>query len=89
MCDIQKKMKNVYYYDGSLFYQVKSEEKMSLMKEDGTLKKFIVLNITKGTIQTKEEYIDSLPDLDYKEIIQSLDHIKFKVYRKIKLKEQK
>lgn len=88
MCDIQKKMKNVYYYDGYLFYQVKSEDKMNLLKDNGSLKNFIVLNITKGTIQTKDEYISELTDLTPIQIINSLDHIKFKVYRKIKLKEQ-
>lgn len=92
MCNIQNKLKNVFYYNGYLWTQIKSEDKMSLLNKNGNLKNFIALDITKNIIYTKEEYIEVF----YKqnnilktniEIIYDLESLRFKVYKKIKLKD--
>lgn len=92
MCNIQNKLKNVYYYNGYLWTQIKSEDKLLLLNKNGNLKNFIVLDITKNTIFEKDEYVYNFfikHDLvkTNKQIIESLDSLRFKVYKKIKLKD--
>ena len=89
MCSIQNKLKNVYYYDGYLWTQIKSEDKMSLINKNGNLKNFIALDITKNIIYTKDEYIGIHNKIlkTPEEIINGLDSLRYKVYKKIKLKD--
>lgn len=91
MCSIQNKLKNVYYYDGYLWTQIKSEDKMSLINKNSNLKNFIAVDITKNKIYTKDEFIDLFYIKNNiiktnKEIINDLESLRFKVYKKIKLK---
>ena len=50
MCSIQNKLKNVYYYDGYLWTQVKAEDKTTLINKNSNLKNFIAVDITKNKI---------------------------------------
>lgn len=91
MCSIQNKLKNVYYYDGYLWAQIKSEDKMSLINKNSNLKDFIAVDITKNKIYTKDEFIDLFYIKNNiiktnKEIINDLESLRFKVYKQIKLK---
>lgn len=91
MCSIQNKLKNVYYYDGYLWTQIKSEDKMSLINKNSNLKNFIAVDIAKNKIYTKDEFIDLFYIKNNiiktnKEIINDLESLRFKVYKKIKLK---
>lgn len=91
MCSIQNKLKNVYYYDGYLWTQIKSEDKMSLINKNSNLKNFIVVDITKNKIYTKDDFIEIFYIKNNivktnKEIINDLESLRFKVYKKIKLK---
>jgi hypothetical protein len=95
MCNnnnVQNKLKNVYYFNGNLYYQIKSEDKMSLLNKNGNFKNFIVLDITKNKIMDKDEYIDffyiqkNIIKTNI-EILHDLDSLRFKVYKKIKLKD--
>ena len=88
MKDIQKLMREVYYFDSSLYYQVDSSSKIKLIKnKTQVLKNFIVLDITKNKIFTKDDFISAHNLIDYtsQDIIDYLDTLRFKVYRKIKL----
>lgn len=89
MCNIQNKLKNVYYFNGYLWTQIKSEDKRSLINKNGHLKNFIVLDITKNIIYTKDEYIGIHNKIlkTPEEIINGLDSLRYKVYKKIKLKD--
>lgn len=88
MKDIQTLLRPVYYYDSGIYYQVDSCSKHKLQhKTDKTkLKNFIVLDVTLNKIYSKEEFLREY-DLEFSSnsyIIQFLDTLKFKVYRKIK-----
>lgn len=88
MKDVQKLLRPVYYYDIGIYYQVDSCSKHKLIhKTDKTkLKNFIVLDVTLNKIYTKEEFLKEY-ELELSSnsfIIQFLDTLKFKVYRKIK-----
>lgn len=92
MCNIQNKLKNVYYFNGNLYYQIKSEDKMSLINKNGNFKNFIVLDITKNKIMDKDDYIDFFYiqkniNKTNIEILNDLDSLRYKVYKKIKLKD--
>lgn len=92
MCNVVNKLKNVYYFDGSLYYQIKSEDKLTLINKNGNFKNFIVLDITKNKIFNKDDYIDFFyiqNDIQKTnvEILHDLDSLRFKVYKKIKLKD--
>ena len=89
MCNIQNKLKNVYYFNGYLWTQIKSEDKRSLINKNGHLKNFIVLDITKNIIYSKDEYIGIHNKIlkTPEEIINGLDSLRYKVYKKIKLKD--
>lgn len=92
MCNVFNKLKSVYYFDGSLYYQVKSEDKLTLINKNGNFKNFIVLDITKNKIFNKDDYIDFFyiqNDIQKTnvEILHDLDSLRFKVYKKIKLKD--
>jgi hypothetical protein len=89
MCNIQNKLKNVYYYNSTLWYQIKSEDKLTLINKNGNLKNFIVLDITKDKIYTKDEFVQkhfekNITNLD---VVYLLDSLRYKVYKKIKLKD--
>lgn len=91
MCSIQNKLKNVYYYDGYLWTQVKAEDKTTLINKNSNLKNFIVVDITKNKIYTKDDFIEIFYIKNNivktnKEIISDLESLRFKVYKKIKLK---
>lgn len=94
MCNtnnIQNKLKNVYYYNSALWHQIKSEDKLSLINKNGNLKNFIVLDITKDIIYTKDSFINNFYKEDHiknnLEIVNELDSLRYKVYKKIKLKD--
>lgn len=92
MCNVQNKLKGVYYFNGNLYYQIKSEDKMSLINKNGNFKNFIVLDITKNKIMDKDDYIDFFYiqkniNKTNIEILNDLDSLRFKVYKKIKLKD--
>lgn len=91
MCSIQNKLKNVYYYDGYLWTQVKAEDKTTLINKNSNLKNFIAVDITKNKIYTKDDFIEIFYIKNNivktnKEIISDLESLRFKVYKKIKLK---
>ena len=91
MCSKQNKLKNVYYYDGYLWTQVKAEDKTTLINKNSNLKNFIVVDITKNKIYTKDDFIEIFYIKNNivktnKEIISDLESLRFKVYKKIKLK---
>ena len=87
---IEKKMKGVYYFNKQLWYKVASEDKSSLINKDGDLKKFIVLDVTANTVYDREEFISKFFEQEVypypSMVIEKLDTLKFKVYRKIKIK---
>lgn len=88
MKDVQKLLRPVYYYDSGIYYQVDSCSKHKLIHKTDKpkLKNFIVLDVTLNKIYAKEEFLKEyeleLSSNTY--IIQFLDTLKFKVYRKIK-----
>lgn len=86
MKDVQKLMRAVYYFDGKLYYQIQSCYKYKLYKKT-KLKNFIVLDVTKNIIMTKDEFLkEYFKGTDYKpeDVINFLDTLRFKVYKKIK-----
>lgn len=87
---IEKKMKGVYYFNKQLWYKVSSEDKSSLINKHGDLKNFIVLDVTNNKLYDREEFIESFFDAEVypypSMVIEKLDTLKFKVYRKIKIK---
>ena len=88
MKDVQKLLRPVYYYDSGIYYQVDSCSKHKLAhKTDKTkLKNFIVLDVTLNKIYSKEEFLKEydLGESSSGAVIDFLDSLKFKVYRKIK-----
>jgi hypothetical protein len=88
MKDIQKLLRPVYYYDSGIYYQVDSCSKHKLVHktDKNKLKNFIVLDVTLNKIYSKEEFLREydLESSSNSYIIQFLDTLKFKVYRKIK-----
>lgn len=86
--DVQKLLRPVYYYDSGIYYQVDSCSKHKLAhKTDKTkLKNFIVLDVTLNKIYSKEEFLKEydLGESSSSAVIDFLDSLKFKVYRKIK-----
>ena len=88
MKDVQKLLRPVYYYDTGIYYQVDSCSKHKLAhKTDKTkLKNFIVLDVTLNKIYSKEEFLKEydLGESSSSAVIDFLDSLKFKVYRKIK-----
>lgn len=88
MKDVQKLLRPVYYYDSGIYYQVDSCSKHKLAhKTDKTkLKNFIVLDVTLNKIYSKEEFLKEydLGESSSSAVIDFLDSLKFKVYRKIK-----
>lgn len=88
MKDVQKLLRPVYYYDSGIYYQVDSCSKHKLVhKTDKTkLKNFIVLDVTLNKIYSKEEFLKEydLGESSSSAVIDFLDSLKFKVYRKIK-----
>lgn len=87
MKDIQVLLKAVYYFDGGLYYQVNSNSKSKLLNKKNEFKNFIVLDVTKSKIYTKDEFLVEfeLYDVSKYTVLEFLDSLKFKVYRKIKL----
>ena len=89
MCTIQNKLQNVYFYNGYLWAQIKSEDKMKLLNKNSNLKNFIVVHVTKNKIYSKDEFIEEFYNKNNiiktnKEILDDLDSLKYKVYKKIK-----
>ena len=88
--DIQKLLRPVYYFAGGLYYQVDSCSKNKLINKQGKLKNFIVLDVTESVIYSNSDFlikfnlIDQDGKYDSGEVIQFLDVLRFKVYRKIK-----
>lgn len=85
-------LKNVYYFDGNLWYQVDCKSRNKLVNNNGELKTFIVIDVTQEIVYTKEQYLekyfpDSIPQS--KEVLQKLNTLKFKVFKLIKLKSQR
>lgn len=87
MKDVQKLMRAVYYFDGKLYYQIQSCYKYKLYKKN-KLRNFIVLDVTKNIIMSKDEFLKEyfINNINYKpeDVINFLDTLRFKVYKKIK-----
>lgn len=93
MKDVQKLLRPVYYFNNGIYYQVDTCSKVKLLKknkENKELKNFIVLDITINKIYSKDEFIiaHNLLLAGPEEIIEYLDTLRFKVYRKIKLNKE-
>lgn len=90
MKDVQKLLRQVYYFNNGLYYQIDSNSKIKLIKKNKELKNFIVLDITKNKIFNKDEFINihCLSLKSSEDIIEYLDTLRFKVYRKIKLDKE-
>jgi thiamine pyrophosphokinase len=88
MKEVTKLMRPVYYYNECLWYQVHSCTKHKLLNKNNELKQFIVIDVTKDVIYTKDEFLEKFYSnsiINPKQIVNDLDSLKFKVYKKIKL----
>lgn len=91
MKDIQGLLKGVYYFDGGLYYQINSNSKHKLLNKKCEFKNFIVLDVTKNKIYKRDEFLVEfeLTGVSKYDVLEFLDSLKFKVYRKIKLNLEK
>ena len=84
--DIQNLLRPVYYFNEGVYYQVDSTSKSKLANKRGELKNFIVLDVTLSKIYYRDKFLKemNLQESNSTEIIEFLDTLKYKVYRKIK-----
>ena len=87
MKDVQKLLRPVYYFNNGLYYQVDSCSKIKLIKKNNELKNFIVLDVTENKLYNSVDFILTfgLEFTSSKHVVEFLDTLRFKVYRKIKL----
>lgn len=81
-------LRSTKYYDGYLWYKLSSKDKHKMINNGGNLKDFIVIDVTDDKIFTKSEFLveKSLTEASADAVVEALETIKYKVYRKIKLK---
>ena len=87
--DISLIMRPMFYHNKEAYCQVEREFKTKLISKHGILKPFVVIDITKNKIYTTEQFVrkffkDVNPSNE--EVIERLDTLRFKVFKKIKLK---
>lgn len=85
-----KLLQEVSYFNGNLWYQIKWDNKRKLVNNKNKLKSFIVVDVTKEKIYTRDEFIRDYflnkEDVSAVDVLTALDNIKYKVFKKIRLK---
>ena len=95
-------LKNVFYFNGHLWYKINKKEVISnipdavggkysnkLLKNDGTFKEFLIYDSTTEKIYYKYEFFDEFFEgcvPSIEELFEFITHIKFRVFRKIRIK---
>lgn len=90
-----KLLKDVKYFDGSLWYQVDWDSRKKLLTNKNKLKQFIVVDVTKDKVYSKDVFIlenlaednEFVKDVSTERVLQALDTIKYKVFKKIKIRD--
>ncbi len=90
-----KLLKDVKYFDGSLWYQVDWASRKKLLTNKNKLKQFIVVDVTKDKVYSKDVFIleniaednEFVKDVSTERVLQALDTIKYKVFKKIKIRD--
>jgi len=89
--DISLTMRPLYYYNGEAYCQVEREFKEKLITKGGTLKAFVVLDVTKGKTYTDLQFVKKFfKDVKYAtsyDVVEKLDTLRFKVFKKVKIKK--
>lgn len=90
----------VYFFAGGLYDKVDDKLKYKLIKNNGKLKNFMVVDITHDKILTRDQFLEENCDkdpvteefiYDANDIISSIDYLssaRYKVFRKIKIGEE-
>ena len=86
----------VYFFNGSLYDKVEDKLKYKLVKNNGELKNFMVVDITHDRVLTRDQFLEENCEkddwgkyiYDVETIISSIDYLasaRYKVFRKIKI----
>ena len=86
----------VYFFAGALYDKVEDKLKYKLVKNNGELKNFMVVDITHDRVLTKDQFLEENCEkddcgkyiYDADTIISSIDYLasaRYKVFRKIKI----